>query len=303
VSLGSDWNETLNNALEHLHASAPSIWDWVKAGPEVYEEGGPTPSYKRGVSAGSVIEAREKLLSMKNRAQDFRHMAEARQLLAKAKIPALLEIVESFEEQEEPVIVFSDHRAPIDALASRKGWAVITGETNPADRHRIAGDFQAGQYKGIGLTIDAGAVSITLTRASNMIFVDRSYNPALNDQAEDRAVRIGQTRGVVIQQLVADHRLDIRLQQILDQKQKIITGSVEAATIDPTERPAWAAPPEQPEVDFERLETEAKQKTEEAAHALEEARKLADQRAQENTRRVQVAEEDQELEIPIEIPF
>lgn len=97
----------------------------------------------------------------------FEEMSEARKALARVKIPAMLGVVEQFEESEEPLVVFSAHVAPIEELAKREGWAVITGDTSSEDRTRIEDAFQAGKLKGVGATIKAGGVAITLTPSSS----------------------------------------------------------------------------------------------------------------------------------------
>lgn len=160
---------------------------------------------------------------------DFERISRARALLAKAKIPALLDLVESAEQQQEPLVVFSAHRAPIDMFAGRDGWAIITGDTAPEERTRIENAFQAGHLAGVACTIKAGGVAITLTHARMAVFVDREWTPALNEQAEDRIHRIGQTQGVQIQYLVGDHWLDERIATLLSEKQNIIDHSVKAA--------------------------------------------------------------------------
>jgi len=167
-----------------------------------------------------------------NRVTVLEEISEARAALANAKIPAMLKLIQTLEDANEPVVVFSAHRKPIDALSDRKGWAVITGNTSQADRAQIEDDFQAGKYRGIGLTIQAGGTAITLTHASQMIFVDLDWTPANNLQAEDRCCRIGQTRGVVVTRLIANHRLDQNITEVLARKQRLISGSVQASARD-----------------------------------------------------------------------
>ena len=99
----------------------------------------------------------------------------------------------------------------------------ITGSDKAADREESVRQFQAGELKGIACTIKAGGVGITLTRSHQVVFVDMDWTPANNLQAEDRACRIGQTKGVVISKLVADHTLDKKLTWILIEKMKLIT--------------------------------------------------------------------------------
>jgi len=153
--------------------------------------------------------------------------------LAQDRIPAMLEVVESYEDAESPLLVFSYHRAPIEALEGREGWATITGSTNNARRDEIVAAFQAGELRGVGLTIRAAGVGLTLTRASTSLFVDLDWVPTWNVQAEDRIHRIGQTASSVqIVRMVSDHPLDLRVHELLAGKITMITAAVEAVVDD-----------------------------------------------------------------------
>lgn len=156
-------------------------------------------------------------------------ISRARSALATVKIPTLLALLADYEAQSEPVVVFSAHRAPIDLLGERSGWKAITGDIKDDERSNIEEMFQEGRLLGLAATIQAGGVSITLTRACNVIFVDRLFTPLLNEQAEDRIARIGQKRGCLITSLVANHSLDKRLYEVLVRKQEMVTQSVDAA--------------------------------------------------------------------------
>ena len=159
---------------------------------------------------------------------DFSEFSRVRAELAKSRISALEELVESFEEANEPVVVFSAHRAPIEAMASRDGWAVIMGDTKQSDREEAVQAFQAGHLKGIACTIKAGGVGITLTKASKMIFCDQEWNPALNLQAEDRICRIGQTASSLQYiRLISDCAMDLHVLKLLDKKRLMIEASIE----------------------------------------------------------------------------
>jgi SNF2 family DNA or RNA helicase len=160
-------------------------------------------------------------------------ISRARSALAKLKMPVLLSLLAEYEAQEEPVVVFSAHRAPVDYFAERSGWKTIVGGLKTEIRKSIEDDFQDGRLLGVAATIQAGGVSITLTRAAHLIFVDRMFQPALNEQAEDRICRIGQKRGCLITILVAKHPLDKRLHEILVRKQSMVTKSVDAARQKP----------------------------------------------------------------------
>lgn len=158
----------------------------------------------------------------------FEKMSEIRAKLAQANIPAMLEYVEECEEQGCPLVVFSSHLAPIDALLTRPGWAVITGATSPEKRQQIVDAFQAGRLKGVGLTIRAGGVGLTLTHAWKVLFVDLDWVPGWNAQAEDRVCRIGQASNKVeIVRMVNDHPLTLHILRTLHEKTRKIEAAVE----------------------------------------------------------------------------
>lgn len=179
---------------------------------------------------------------------DFEMLSAAREALARAKIPALLDVVEDCEEQEEPVLVFSAHRAPVEACGKREGWATITGTTSTEERSRIEERFQRGELKGIAATIAAAGVALTLTRASRVIFNDLSWTPADNDQACDRAYRIGQTKSLLVTTLVADHELDERIHALLAFKAALNNATVEAVANTAPILPAAPAPVATPRI-------------------------------------------------------
>ena len=172
-----------------------------------------------------------------NHMPGFHELSAARATLARAKIPAVLELVEEYEAAGEPVIVMSDHLSPVDALAGREGWAKLDGSVAPEKRTELEAKFQAGELKGLACSIRAAGVALTLTRASTMIFVDSAWNPAKNAQAEDRIYRIGQSRGVLVRRLVADHVIDARLAELCAAKEAQF-----AETIDALNLPSGAAP-------------------------------------------------------------
>ena len=159
---------------------------------------------------------------------DFRSFSALRAKLAQARIPALIEMVESYEESETPLVVFSAHRAPVLALAERDGWEVVTGDTSPERRQQLVQAFQAGELRGLALTIQAGGVGLTLTRAAHAVFVDLDWTPAMNLQAEDRICRIGQqAEGLLIVHMVSDHVLDRHIQRLILKKMRLIQQAIE----------------------------------------------------------------------------
>ena len=157
----------------------------------------------------------------------FDKFSAVRSKMAKERIPAAIEWAESYEEAGEAVVVFSAHRAPVKALGEREGWAMIMGDTPNHKRQDIVDQFQAGELKGVALTIGAGSTGLTLTAASTMLFVDLDWNPSNNSQCEDRICRIGQTKSCLYVRMVSEHPLDLHIQQLLSEKKALTDAAVE----------------------------------------------------------------------------
>jgi SWI/SNF-related matrix-associated actin-dependent regulator of chromatin subfamily A-like protein 1 len=171
---------------------------------------------------GTVIEIAEKL-------PPFEQFSEIREKLSRSRIPIMLDYIENAEEQDVPLVVFSAHLAPLDAILGRPNWAVITGVTSSEKRQEIVRAFQAGHLKGVGVSIKAGGVGINLTHAWKALFVDLDWTPSSNWQAEDRIARIGQkSNKVEIVRMVSDHPLDLHLQNLLSKKIDVIIRSIDA---------------------------------------------------------------------------
>jgi SNF2 family DNA or RNA helicase len=164
---------------------------------------------------------------------EFDEVSRARKALAMAKIPAMLDFVEPYEESDEPLVVFSCHRAPIDIMAKRKGWMVITGDESSTKRTAAEDAFQRGDLKGIALTIQAGGMCLTLTRAAHALFVDELWTPELNRQARLRLKRMTQKRSVIYHRLIAEHAIDERVAEVNARKRDLISLAIPDPVILP----------------------------------------------------------------------
>ncbi|KKK58658.1 hypothetical protein LCGC14_3042210, partial [marine sediment metagenome] len=129
------------------------------------------------------------------------------------------------------LVVFSFHRAPVEAAGSRPGWACISGAVSASNRTEILAGFQAGAYRGIALTIGAGSEGIDLTYARHSLMVDQDWRYGANEQARKRLHRFGQTRKVLINQLIADHPIDQIVRRLVNRKGAIGAASVEASAV------------------------------------------------------------------------
>lgn len=152
---------------------------------------------------------------------DISRYATLKTALASAKVEDAEQIVDGYEDASEPIVVFSGHLEIVNRLAKRTGWGTINGAVKGDKRHDYIEKFQRGELRGISATILAAGIGITLTRASNALFVDRDWTPANNRQAEDRIHRFGQTRGSLIIRLIGDHPMEARISAVLDKKQRM----------------------------------------------------------------------------------
>lgn len=165
----------------------------------------------------------------------FRELSRVRAALATAKIPAMLEAVEEAEENGIPLIVFSAHREPVDVLADREGWRRISGDETPKQRQAIIEWFQAGgaDVRGVAVTIGAGSEGVNLTYSSTMLLVDLAWTDAANQQALAR-FNDGYSQKadiLTVIRLVANHRVDDRVDEIVYTKAKLTNDTVKAATV------------------------------------------------------------------------
>ncbi|HEY9806415.1 MAG TPA: C-terminal helicase domain-containing protein, partial [Candidatus Obscuribacterales bacterium] len=78
------------------------------------------------------------------------------------------------------------------------------------------------------LSLKAGGVGITLTKANHVFHFDRWWNPAVEDQATDRAFRIGQKKNVFVHKFVAIGTLEERIDQMIEDKKKLVGAIVGA---------------------------------------------------------------------------
>lgn len=131
------------------------------------------------------------------------------------------------DNEDDAFVVFSWFKGAAHGLAARLdalgiGNFVVDGDTRPAQRAEFIQQFQAGEGRVFIGTISTLGESVTLHRANNAIFLDRSWNPAANEQAEDRIYRIGQERPVTITHIVAADTVDeTNVSPVLTDKQAL----------------------------------------------------------------------------------
>jgi SNF2 family DNA or RNA helicase len=140
----------------------------------------------------------------------------------------LEEIVESVFAAGERILVFTHFatwgRRLADHLTEVTGVpiACYDGSLARGVRDRLVNDFQTGTGAGaMVLSLKAGGTGLNLTAANHVVLYDRWWNPAVEDQARDRAWRIGQSRTVISHRLVCPGTVDERVEQVVAGKRHI----------------------------------------------------------------------------------
>jgi len=149
------------------------------------------------------------------------------------KLAALDELLDVILDEGESVLVFSQYvqmcRLVEAHLAARGVPSLFLHGGVPARRReQMVADFQDGAAPVLLLSIKAGGVGLNLTRASHVIHYDRWWNPAVEDQATDRAYRIGQQRAVQVHKLVTEGTVEDRIATLLSTKRELADAVVGA---------------------------------------------------------------------------
>jgi len=144
------------------------------------------------------------------------------------KLARLEEIVDTVFAAGERMLVFT-HFAEwgqrlAEHLTERTGTEVgcYHGGLSRTARDKLVADFQTGDGPGaLILSLKAGGTGLNLTAASHVVLYDRWWNPAVEDQARDRAWRIGQERTVICHRLICPGTVDERVEEVVAGKRRV----------------------------------------------------------------------------------
>ncbi len=181
-----------------------------------------------------------------NRAAGAQHLvkiAALRQLAARGKVAAAVEWVDDFLDSDEKLVVFAAHRdiqqALVDAF-KRKGVGLVTilgGDSNDKrDDAKKAFQSDPGVRLLIG-SLKAAREGITLTAASNVLFIEQGWTPGEQEQAEDRVHRIGQEAdSVTAWYLIGAQSIDEIMRDLIDAKRGVVRETATGDAQDGIER-------------------------------------------------------------------
>ncbi len=160
------------------------------------------------------------------RAERLVRLNALKRLAARGKLQAALLWIHDFLSSGEPLVVFARHREIQHAVLERFPGALhVLGQDSQHARDQTVRAFQAADGHGdqlIVCSIEVAGQGITLTRASNVAFLELDWTPAKHDQAEDRCHRIGQQDAVNATYLLAADTIDETIATLLERKRAVI---------------------------------------------------------------------------------
>src|SRR5581483_10693587 len=144
------------------------------------------------------------------------------------KLARLREIAEVIAEKQEKVLVFTQFREVTAPLAAFLGSVfgtpglVLHGQTEVKKRRELVRRFQEDESERFFvLSLKAGGAGLNLTAASHVIHFDRWWNPAVENQATDRAFRIGQIRNVLVHKFVCRGTVEEKIDHLIESKRRL----------------------------------------------------------------------------------
>ncbi len=158
-----------------------------------------------------------------------------------AKMEAFRELVSELKEGGHRVLVFSQfsgHLALVRAELEHLGltYQYLDGKTPPKTRQKRVDAFQAGEGDVFLISLKAGGTGLNLTAADYVVHLDPWWNPAVEDQASDRAHRIGQTRPVTVYRIVIANSIESQILAMHEKKrdlaERLLSGS-QSVKLDP----------------------------------------------------------------------
>jgi SNF2 family DNA or RNA helicase len=152
------------------------------------------------------------------------------------KLERLSEMIAEVIENGESLLIFSQFKEICDSLVKyarnrlHYNTYYIHGGVARTKRQQMIEEFQDMETEPsvFILSLKAGGVGVTLTKANHVFHFDRWWNPAVEDQATDRAFRIGQKKNVFIHKFIAIGTVEERIDAMIEDKKKLSTSIVGA---------------------------------------------------------------------------
>ncbi|WP_406195269.1 DEAD/DEAH box helicase [Streptomyces sp. NBC_01017] len=160
------------------------------------------------------------------------------------KLTLLDELLDTVLAEDGSALVFTQYVGMARLIAAHLAARAVPvellhGGTPVLDRERMVDRFQSGETPVLVLSLKAAGTGLNLTRAGHVVHFDRWWNPAVEEQATDRAYRIGQTQPVQVHRLITEGTVEDRIAEMLESKRALadaILGTGESALTELTAR-------------------------------------------------------------------
>lgn len=179
-----------------------------------------------GARRTAILAALTRLKQICNHPAQYLH-EDAPLAKRSGKLARLEELIEAILASEEQVLIFTQYTAAARLICDRllQRFRVdplyLHGGLSRAQRQELIDRFQAGEAAVFVLSLKAAGTGLTLTAASHVIHYDRWWNPAVEDQATDRAWRLGQTRQVQVRKLICAGTIEERIDELIESKRAL----------------------------------------------------------------------------------
>jgi SNF2 family DNA or RNA helicase len=159
--------------------------------------------------------------------------------IASSKLEAFEELLSELREEGHRALVFSQFVDQLSIVRKRLEalgvpYQYLDGSSSPTHRTESVRAFQAGSGDVFLISLRAGGFGLNLTAADYVIHLDPWWNPAVEDQASDRAHRIGQTRPVTIYRLVMEGSIEEKILALHEEKRELADRLLEGGDLDST---------------------------------------------------------------------
>ena len=161
-----------------------------------------------------------------SRAQQFAEIEGLKQLAVKGKLKQSIEWIRDFLESDKKLVVFGTHKFVVEELMKEFPNAVkVDGSITGQKRHEAVESFQNNPEVRLFFgNIQAAGTGLTLTAASDVVFLELPWTPGELNQAEDRCHRISQKNSVTIHYLLASETIEEQIAKLIDSKRKVMDG-------------------------------------------------------------------------------
>jgi len=188
---------------------------------------------ERGLAASGIV-VLDALLKLRQACCDPRlvKLPAARKVKESAKLDALLELLDTLLDEGRSVLLFSQFTGMLDllepVLAKRKlDFLRLDGSTPAKTRTELVQSFQKGEQRLFLISLKAGGVGLNLTAADAVIHYDPWWNPAAENQATDRAHRIGQNKPVFVYKLICQGTIEQKILELQSRKSALTRAILE----------------------------------------------------------------------------